>query len=177
MMKTPRLLVTQRCGVLDMRLFRRHIYISLFGKMGNAGVTNRGTVRKGVMALSLDEQGLARQDRSFPFELDDDDTKDTAVSGKAFECGSVGLAFNSEIPRLVATPCEQVLCDIPAAVRGPLGERLLQGWVIDDNLDASERLHQLGDAGGQTSMRDTASGILLEGTGQPVRLKMILAKS
>jgi hypothetical protein len=130
-----------------------------------------------ALALIPDMPELAGQDRSFPFELDEKDPRGATVSGKAFDSGAAGLTGDSEIRSFVATQREQVLRNIPAGVRRRLGGRLLQGWVSDDDLDAFEQLYRLGDAAGKTSMQDAAKGILLSGTGQRIRLKMILAKS
>jgi hypothetical protein len=117
---------------------------------------------------------LAGQDRSFPFELDDNDPKRATISGAAFDTGASGLTGDSEIRSFVATQREQVLREIPAAVRGRLGARLLKGWVSDDDLDAFERLFLLADSAGKAAMRGAAAGVTLSSIGQRTRLRLLL---
>lgn len=129
-----------------------------------------------ALALVPDVPELAGQDRSFPFELDDSDPRRTTISGPAFDSGAAGLTGDSEIRSFVATQREQVLRDIPAAVRGRLTARLLTGWVSDADLDALERLHVTADAAGKAAMATAAGGFTLSG-GQKIRLRLILGSS
>ena len=116
---------------------------------------------------------LAGQDRSFPFELNENDPKKATIGGTAFDSGAAGLTGDTEIRSYVDTQREEVLRDIPAAVRGRLGGRLLQGWVSDEDLGAFERLYRLADAAGKTALRGAAAGVTLSG-GQKIRLKLIV---
>lgn len=256
---TLRYLMTQRCGLVDMRHFMQLLYISWFGNVGNAQMANRGATAKGVeheltaeagsrfgpedltsnalgawtatrlagfpqradlvariretlercgpvdfdaltpasqtklvdfyaaqtgagepanqnrtaLALISDVPELAGQDRSFPFELDEDDPQRATISGRAFDSGAAGLTGDSEIRSFVATQRESVIRDIDPAVRGRLGARLLSGWVSDADLDAFERLYRLGDAAGKAAMARAAAGVTLSG-GQKIRLKLIV---
>lgn len=126
-----------------------------------------------ALALVPDIPELGGQDRSFPFELDDDDPRRATIAGPAFDGGAAGLTGDSQIRSFVATQREHVLRDIPAALRGRLAGRLLQGWVSDDDLDTLERLHRTADAPGRTAIASAASGVTLSG-GQKIRLGLIL---
>lgn len=117
---------------------------------------------------------LAGKDRSFPFELDEDDPKRATISGTAFAGGAAGLDGDTEIRSFVSTQREEVLHDIPPDVRGRLAARLLKGWVSDDDLTALERLIRTTDAAGKDAVRTAAAGVSLSDVGQRARLKMLL---
>ncbi len=120
---------------------------------------------------------LAGQDRSFPFELDEADPRKATIAGPAFTGGAAGLTGDSEIRSFVATQREVVLREIPPAVRGRLGARLLSGWVSDADLDAFASLYRLGDAAGKAAMRSAAAGVTLSSFGQRIRLKLLLEET
>jgi hypothetical protein len=126
-----------------------------------------------ALALICDVPELAGQDRSFPFELDEDDPQRATIAGPAFDSGAAGLTGDSEIRAFVATQRDPVLRDIEATVRGRLGARLLSGWVSDADLDAFERLYRLADPAGRSAMARSAAAVTLSG-GQKIRLKLIV---
>jgi hypothetical protein len=130
-----------------------------------------------AVALILAIPELSGQDRSFPFELDENDPKRATISGVAVDSGASGLTGDSEIRSFVATQREQVLREIPAGVRRRLGARLLTGWVSDDDLDAFERLYRLADDAGKAAMRGAAAGVTLSSIGQRTRLRLLLEET
>lgn len=120
---------------------------------------------------------LAGRERSFPFELDEDDPRRATISGAAFAGGAAGLTGDSEIRAFVSTQRDEVLHDIPPDVRGRLGARLLRGWVSDADLDALERLIRTADAAGKAAVRRAAAGVSLSDHGQRARLRILLGLS
>ncbi len=117
---------------------------------------------------------LAGKDRSFPFQLDEDDSKRATISGAAFGAGAAGLTGDTEIRSFVFTQRDEVLTDLTPAVRGRLAGRLLQGWVSDADLDALERLFRLSDATGRDAVRTAAGGVTIGNFAQRTRLKVLL---
>lgn len=120
---------------------------------------------------------LAGKDRSFPFELDEDDPKRATISGATFSGGAAGLTGDTEIRNFVVTQRDVVLSDLTPAVRGRLAGRLLEGWVSDADLDAIERLFRLADAAGKDAIRKAAAGVTIGNFGQRARLKLLLGSS
>jgi hypothetical protein len=120
---------------------------------------------------------LAGKDRSFPFELDEDDPNRATISGATFGVGAAGLTSDTDIRNFVFTQRDVVVTDLTPAVRGRLAGRLLEGWVSDEDLNALERLFRLGDAAGKDAVRKAAAGGTIGNLGQRARLKLLLGSS
>ena len=117
---------------------------------------------------------LAGKDRSFPFELDEDDPKRATISGTTFGAGAAGLTGDTDIRNFVFTQRDAVLIDLTPSVRGRLAGRLLEGWVSDADLNALERLFRLADAAGKDAIRTAAAGVTIGNFAQRARLKLLL---
>lgn len=164
----------ERCGPVDFDALSPASQTRLVDfYAAQTGAGEPANQNRTALALIPDVPELAGQDRSFPFELDEDDPQRATISGRAFDSGAAGLTGDSEIRSFVATQRDSVIRDIDAAVRARLGARLLSGWVSDADLDAFERLYRLGDAAGKAAMARAAAGVTLSG-GQKIRLKLIV---
>lgn len=130
-----------------------------------------------AVALIPEIPELAGKDRSFPFELDEDDPRRATISGATFAAGAAGLTGDSEIRNFVFTQREGVLKDLAPAVRGRMAGRLLEGWVSDADLDAVERLFRLTDVAGKDAIRRAAAGVTLSDFAQRLRLRVLLGSS
>ncbi|WP_434621804.1 hypothetical protein [Arthrobacter sp. A5] len=130
-----------------------------------------------AVALSPSVPELAGQDRSFPFQLDEDDPYQATISSTAFDRGTIGLTGDTEIRSFVDVQRDEILRAIPASERGRIGQRLLEGWVSDEDLDAFEKLFRLGDADGKKVLRRAAASASLNSVGQRSRLRVLLAGS
>lgn len=118
---------------------------------------------------------LAGTDRSFPFELDENDSDRATIGGPAFDTGAAGLTGDTEIRSFVSMQRDEVIRDIPSAEKVRLGTRLLRGWVPDEDIDAFERIYRLGDAAARTGLRAAAQAVVLSSVGQRTRLRALFS--
>lgn len=118
---------------------------------------------------------LAGTDRSFPFELDENDPNRATIDGPAFDTGAAGLTGDTEIRSFVSTQRDEVIRDILAAEKVRLGTRLLRGWVSDEDIDAFEHIYRLGDAATRTGLRAAAHAVTLSSVGQRTRLRVLFS--
>jgi hypothetical protein len=128
-----------------------------------------------ALALIPPVSELAGTDRSFPFELDDDDPTKATISGPAFDSGAAGLTGDSEIRSFLATQREEVLVAIPSPEKVRLGKRLLEGWISDADIDAFEHLYRLGDAAARQGLRVVVANTTIISVAQRTRLQMIVS--
>ena len=128
-----------------------------------------------ALALIPPVSELAGTDRSFPFELDDDDPTKATISGPAFDSGAAGLTGDSEIRSFLATQREEVLIAIPSPVQVRLGKRLLEGWISDADIDAFEHLYRLSDTAARQGLRAAVADTTIISVAQRTRLQMIVS--
>jgi hypothetical protein len=118
------------------------------GTSGEPVNQNRTAV---ALIVSLPE--LAGTDRSFPFELDQDDRTRSTVTGAAFDRGAAGLTGDSEIRSFVHTQRDEVIRGIPQAEKVRLCTRLLQGWVDDSDIVAFQHIYRLSNSAERIAIR------------------------
>jgi hypothetical protein len=128
-----------------------------------------------ALALTPSVPELAGTDRSFPFELDDDDPARATISGPAFDRGAAGLADDSEIRSFLATQREEVLIAIPSPEKVRLGTGLLEGWISDADIDAFEHLYRLGDTAARQGLRAAVADTSIVNVAQRTRLQTIVS--
>jgi hypothetical protein len=165
----------ERCGPVDfngLSASSRDSVVTFYSALDATGKPlNQSTT---AVALILRIPELSGKDRSFPFELDEDDPHRATISGPAFSGGAAGLTGDTEIREFVKTQREEVLRDIPGPELVRLCSRLLQGWVSDDDLDAFTTLYRLGDAATRAAIRMANPPATLSG-GQRRRLDVLYA--
>jgi hypothetical protein len=128
-----------------------------------------------ALALIPPVSELAGRDRSFPFELDDDDPTKATISGPAFDRGAAGLTGDSEIRSFLASQREEVLIAISSPEKVRLGKRLLEGWISDADIDAFEHLYRLSDTAARRGLRSAVANTNIVSVSQRTRLQMIVS--
>jgi hypothetical protein len=75
-------------------------------------------------------------ERSFPFTLDESNPNRRTIESTDFGGGSAGLTGDSEIRSFVRTQRAEVLRALPASEKIRFINRLLSGWISDDDVNA-----------------------------------------
>lgn len=165
----------ERCGPVDFNALSaasRDSIVTFYSALDATGKPLNQNATAVALIPRIPE--LAGKDRSFPFELDEDDPNRATISGRAFGGGAAGLTGDTEIREFVKTQRDEVLRDIPGSELARLCTRLLQGWVSDDDLDAFTTLYRLGDAATRLAIRAANPPATLSG-GQRRRLDVLYA--
>jgi hypothetical protein len=113
------------------------------------------------------------KERSFPFELDEDDPDRKTIANKAFDSGAAGLESDSDIRDFVKTQRTEIIKALPAAEKVRLVKRLFKGWVADEDLDAIQVIYKNSNEPEKAQIRGAIDPGDLSDLGQRTRLRLL----
>ena len=131
----------QRCGPVNfssLSAASRTAIIDYYSAMvpdpAHAGHTMPANPNESALpaVLNVPECG----ERSFPFTLDESNPNRRTIESTDFGGGSAGLTGDSEIRSFVRTQRAEVLRALPASEKIRFINRLLSGWISDDDVNA-----------------------------------------